>query len=386
MSFFPERAGREYDRGLWLIDPSASYRAGWRRSARLSWSVLLLLLPSVVAGWAAAGLAGEPAVARYQGSRRSMGVTWSVSLFAADAAKATACVTAALDEVSRLESLLSDYQPESELCRLSRAAPTAQPIPVGPDLWQVLVQAVAFRDRSGGAFDPTIGPLTTLWRQARRSGRLPTEARLAAARQATGPETLELAASQRAVSLLRPGMRLDLGGIGMGYAIDRALAVLRGRGITVAMVDASGDIGVIGCPPRKRGWRIELDPFGRREGKNRNHSPTVITLVDAAITTSGDAFQAVAIDGVRYSHIVDPRTGLGIVGPTGVTVIAPTAAQADALATTLSVLGPKEGLPMVEATPGAAARFVRLEDGKPAVTASARWPAQSAQSSQGHTH
>ena len=90
-----------------------------------------------------------------------------------------------------------------------------------------------------------------------------------------------------------------------------------------------------------------------------------------AITTSGDAFQAVSIDGVRYSHIVDPRTGLGVVGPTGVTVIAPTATQADALATTLSVLGPQEGLPMVEATPGAAARFVRLEDGKPAVTASA---------------
>lgn len=347
---------------------------------------MLLLLPSVVAGWAAAGLADEPTVARYQGSRRSMGVTWSVSLFAADAAEATACVTAALDEVARLEGVLSDYLPASELCRLSRAAPTAQPIPVGPDLWQVLVQAVAFRDCSGGAFDPTVGPLTTLWRQARRSGRLPTAGKLAAARQAVGPETLVLAESQRAVSLLRPGMRLDLGGIGMGYAIDRALAVLRERGITVAMVDASGDIGVIGCPPGTPGWRIELDPLGRRGSQASGDEPTVLTLVDAAITTSGDAFQAVSIDGVRYSHIVDPRTGLGVVGPTGVTVIAPTATQADALATTLSVLGPQEGLPMVEVTPGAAARFVRLEAGKPAVTASAGWSAQSTPPSQRHTH
>jgi len=347
---------------------------------------VLLLLPSVVAGWAAVGLADEPTLARYQGSRRSMGVTWSVSLFAADAAEATACVTAALDEVARLEGVLSDYQPASELCRLSRAAPTAQPIPVGPDLWQVLVQAVAFRDCSGGAFDPTVGPLTTLWRHARRSGRLPTAGKLAAARQAVGPETLSLAESQQAVSLLRPGMRIDLGGIGMGYAIDRALAVLRERGITVAMVDASGDIGVIGCPPGTAGWRIELDPLGRRGSQASGAEPTVLTLVDAAITTSGDAFQAVSIDGVRYSHIVDPRTGFGVVGPTGVTVIAPTATQADALATTLSVLGPKEGLPMVEATPGAAARFVRLEDGNPAVTASARWPAQSTPSSQKHTH
>ena len=386
MSFFPERATSECDHGLGPIVPDSSYRAGRKRSAQLSWRGVLLLLPSVVAGWAAAGLADELDGTRYQGSRRSMGVTWRVSLFAADAAEATACVTAALDEVSRLEGILSDYQSASELCQLSRAAPTAQPIPVGADLWQVLVQAVALRDRSGGAFDPTVGPLTTLWRQARRSGRLPTAGKLAAARQAVGPETLSLAESQQAVSLLRPDMRLDLGGIGMGYAIDRALAVLRERGITVAMVDASGDIGVIGCPPGSIGWRIELDPLGRRGGQESANAPTVLTLVDAAITTSGDAFQAVSIDGVRYSHIVDPRTGLGVVGPTGVTVIAPTGTQADALATTLSVLGPQEGLPMVEATPGAAARFVRMEDGKPAVTASARWPAQTAPSSQNHTH
>jgi len=386
MSFFPERASCQPNGRLWPFRRFLSYRAGWRRSARLSWRVLLLL-QVVVAAWASAGRTDEPDMTRYRGSRRSMGVTWSVSLFAADAAEATACVNAALDEVSRLEGVLSDYNPKSEICRLSQKSPTNQPSEVGPDLWQVLVQAVAFRDRSDGAFDPTIGPLTTLWRQARKSGRLPTDARLAAARQAVGPKTLSLVQSERAVSLLRPGMRLDLGGIGMGYAIDRALDVLRGRGINVAMVDASGDIGVIGCPPGTMGWRIELDPLGRRDrdGKDGRKAATVIPLVDAAITTSGDAFQAVTIDGVRYSHIVDPRTGLGVVGPTGVTVIAPTATQADALATTLSVVGPKRGLPMVESTPGASARFVHLEDGKPAFTASARWPIQSTHSAQNRT-
>ena len=180
-------------------------------------------------------------------------------------------------------------------------------------------------------------------------------------------------------------MRLDLGGIGMGYAIDRALTVLQQRQITVAMIDASGDIGVIGQPPGTTGWRIEIDPLGRREsglaGK-KVPPPLVLTLTNAAITTSGDAFQAVEIEGVRYSHIVDPRTGLGVIGSTGVTVIAADATTADALATTLSVLGPEAGLPLVEATPTAAARFVQLQDGKPVVTKSRRWPYRSSVTTQ----
>ena len=308
-----------------------------------------------------------------------MGVTWTVSLYAASPAVAEAAINAALDEVGRLEQILSDYLPASELSQLSAAAPTAAPVAVRDDLWRVLKQSVALRDASGGAFDPTIGPLTTLWKRARRSGRLPTQQRLKTARQAVGPGTLRLDPERQAVELTAAGMRLDLGGIGMGYAIDRALAVLRQQQIEAAMIDASGDIGVIGKPPGTAGWRIELDPLGRRGTRAESDeppAPLVLSLVDAAITTSGDAFQAVEIDGVRYSHIVDPRTGLGVIGSTGVTVIAADAATADALATTLSILGPETGLPLVEATPSAAARFVQLEAGQAVVTESARWPLQ----------
>ena len=349
------------------------YRAGrWPSSCQ--W---LAMLAVGIGGCLTGQATAEDELQRYAGSRRSMGVTWTVNLYAVSPAVAEVAINAALDEVVRLEQILSDYLPASELSQLSAAAPTATPVAVSDDLWRVLMRSVALRDASGGAFDPTVGTLTTLWKRARRSGRLPTQQRLETARQAVGPQTLRLDPDEQAVELKAAGMRLDLGGIGMGYAIDRALAVLRQRQVGAAMVDASGDIGVIGKPPGTTGWRIELDPLGRRGAQANGEEmvmPLVLSLADAAITTSGDAFQAVEIEAVRYSHIVDPRTGLGVIGSTGVTVIAADATTADGLATTLSVLGPAAGLPLVEATHAAAARFVQLEDGQPAVTESSRWP------------
>jgi thiamine biosynthesis lipoprotein len=370
-------------KGVQLQSPYKAlvYRTHSRPSAG---NRLAMLVPAIVSCLIGVSQADE-GLQRYAGSRRSMGVNWTVSVYAASQTIAEDAIEAALDEVVRLEQILSDYLPESELSQLSAAAPTPEPVEVSDDLWQVLTRAVALRDATGGAFDPTIGPLTSLWRRARRSGRLPAQHRLETARRAVGPAKLDLEPRQKKVALRADGMRLDLGGIGMGYAIDRALTVLQQRQITVAMIDASGDIGVIGQPPGTTGWRIEIDPLGRREsglaGK-KVPPPLVLTLTNAAITTSGDAFQAVEIEGVRYSHIVDPRTGLGVIGSTGVTVIAADATTADALATTLSVLGPEAGLPLVEATPAAAARFVQLEDGKPVVTESRRWPYRSSVTTQ----
>lgn len=318
----------------------------------------------------------EPPAARVSETRRLMGVPWTITVFATTPEAGRAAVAAAFAEVQRLEGILSDYDPESELARLTAAAPTAGPVPVGDDLWRVLSAAVEWRDRSGGAFDPTVGPLTTLWRQARRSGAMPRAEKLAAARQAVGAATLTLDAEQRAASLRAPGMRLDLGGIGMGYAVDRALEVLAARDVTSAMVDASGDIAVSGPPPGALAWRIEVAAHADREDRAGRD---VIELVDAAVTTSGDVFQAVEIDGVRYSHIVDPRTGLGVPGPAAVTVIAPDCTTADAVATAASVLGPEAGLALVEAVPGAAARFVIGASGSRQEFRSSRWPTQFSQ-------
>lgn len=341
----------------------------------------------VAAWWIAAAIVGPacgrgaedsaagPGSVRVEDRRQCMGVPWTIVVFAPTQAAGTQAIAAAFAEVERLEDVLSDYDPASELSRLSARAPTAEPVALGDDLWRVLEAAVGWRDRSGGAFDPTVGPLTTLWRQARRSGRLPAEAKLAAARQAVGPATLRLDADRRAALLLAPGMRLDLGGIGVGDAVDRALCVLRNEGIRSALVDASGDIAASAAPPGRPAWRIAIRPYGGAA----DSAAESLDLVDAAVTTSGDAFQAVEIAGVRYGHVVDPRTGLGVVGPAAVTIVAADCTTADALATAALVLGPEAGLELIESTPGAAGRFVSRSEGGEAEVRSARWPPQSSQ-------
>ena len=311
-----------------------------------------------------------PVPERMSETRRLMGVPWTITLYAPSQAVGQAALTAAFAEVARLEAILSDYDPHSEVSRLSAAAPLTEPVPVGEDLWQVLERSVAFRDASDGAFDPTVGPLTALWRQARRSGRLPRPEKLAAARAAVGAHALRLADRGEAVHLPQAGTRLDLGGIGMGYAADRVLAVLRDRGITAALVDASGDIAVSGPPPGATGWRIAV----RGLPGQGTAGPTLL-LANAAVTTSGDAFQAVEIDGIRYSHIVDPRTGLGVVGPAAVTVIAEDGTAADALATAASVLGPAEGAELIARFPDCAARFVWQAEGRVHESTTASWTA-----------
>jgi thiamine biosynthesis lipoprotein len=309
-------------------------------------------------------------------TRRLMGVPWTITVCAADKATGRAAIAAGFTEVERLERVLSDYDPESELSRLSALAPMAAALPVSPDLWRVLEQAVALRDQTGGSFDPAIGRLTTLWRQARRSERLPVTEKVNAALTTVGPDALVLDSATRGVRLPKPGTRLDLGGIGMGYAADRALEAIAAAGVAAAMIDASGDVAVSDAPPGTAGWRIVVAPLGARA---LQPSETLL-LVHAAVTTSGDAFQAVEIDGRRYSHIVDPRTGLGVAGSAAVTVIAPDCTTADALATTASVLGPAQGLALVAATPDCAARFI-WQDGDTTRTATTpSWPAHLARS------
>lgn len=321
--------------------------------------------------------AQESADVRVSSTRRLMGVAWRITVHAPSAEAGREAIAAGFGEVARLERILSDYDPTSELCRLSAAAPSGGPVPVGEDLWRVLARSVEIRDATGGAFDPTVGPLTTLWRQARRSGRLPPPEKLAVARSAVGPDTLWLVTGSQGVVLGRPGMRLDLGGIGMGYAADRAIEVLERHGIRSALIDASGDVRASGPPPGSAGWRVSLAPLavGNDPEASRGKGPVVV-LSHAAVTTSGDAYQAVEIDGRRYSHVVDPRTGLGVSGPAAVTVVAPDCTTADAMATAASVLGPEAGSAAIEREPGCAARFVWIEDGTERTADTARWSAQ----------
>ena len=219
------------------------------------------------------------------------------------------------------------------------------------DLFRVLDAAQRMALRSRGAFDITVGPLSQLWRRARRQVALPPPGQLEAARAATGYGLLELDARRRTATMAAPGMRLDAGGIAKGYAADEALAVLEGAGLPRALVAVGGDLAIGDAPPGAGGWQVVL--AGLEPGQTAPGSP--LALHRAGVSTSGDAEQWVEIDGRRYSHILDPATGVGMTGRRSVSVVARDAMTSDMLATALSVMPVADGAALVEDTAGAAA-------------------------------
>ena len=289
-----------------------------------------------------------------------MGTEFRVVLWARTAARAEAASAAAFARLHALDAALSDYDRESELSRLSRAtdagAPTG-PLPVSPALHDVLARAREVSELSGGAFDVTVGPYVRLWRRAFRRRELPSPERLAAARRSVGFAHVRLDARARTVELRVPAMRLDLGGIAKGYALDAMLDELAARGASSALVDGGGDIAVSDPPPGRDGWNVAVDPTGTPENRLR------LTLAQAAIATSGDTGRFVEIEGVRYSHLVDPRDGAALSRRIAATVVAARGATADAWASALCVLGPEDGLARAAAQPGVHARVWVLENG-----------------------
>ena len=318
--------------------------------------MFLALLPALLlaAGCASPGRDGAP-LSRFEFTRPQMGLPFRIVLYAPDAATANAAAEAAFARISQLNDSLSDYDADSELSRLSRTAGEGRAVPVSKDLWTVLERSQALARRTDGAFDVTVGPVVNLWRKARRDKQLPRPERLDEALAAVGWRKLELDSRARTATLLVPDMRLDLGAIAKGYAVDEALKVLCARGVTRAMVAGGGDLAVSDAPPDRPGWRIEVAPL---DVTNAPPARFVI-LRNRALATSGDIFQHVEINGVRYSHIVDPRTGMGLTDHSLVTVIARDCTTADSLATAVSVLGPAKGLKLVQESPQTAAHIVR---------------------------
>jgi FAD:protein FMN transferase len=304
---------------------------------------------------------------RFQFERPLMGAPIKVILYAADERSANLAVEAAYQRIADLDRILSDYKSDSELSHLSATAGRGRVVPVGRDLFTVLERSQQLADETGGAFDITVGPYVRLWRRARRAKQFPDRERLAEARQSVGHQKLKLDSSRHTAQLLAPAMRLDLGGIATGYAVDEAMKVLRSKGVDRALIDASGDILVSEAPPGEAGWKIGIAPLDASGPPSR-----YLRLSNMSVTTSGDAFQYVVLDGKRYSHIVDPATGLGLTDQASATVIASDCITADSMATAVCVLGPKKGLKLVEDTPRAAAFMVRSQGDEPETFASSR--------------
>lgn len=263
-----------------------------------------------------------------------MGTACRITLYAPSEPEAAEAAAAAFQRIADLEAILSDYRPQSEAMRLFRGE-TGAWHQVSPDLAAILRLSERIHAAADGAFDPTLGPLTQLWRQARQSRELPSPDVLEQARARSGMHLVEIDPLADRVRFDVIGMRPDFGAIGKGWAADEAMIVLHALDAPMALIDFGGDL-VAGDPPPNspEGWRILI-----QDGLNE---PREITLRRRAIATSGDAEQSVEINGVRYSHIIDPRTGLGLTQRRSATVTAPTGALADALASAACVLGSEQ--------------------------------------------
>ena len=213
--------------------------------------------------WGAAlatDLLAAPALVRFDVTQTEMAVPIRIVLYAPDNATAATAAQAAYRRFHELGAACSDYDAGSELRQLCQHSAPGNPIHASDDLWPVLVRARELSERSEGAFNVTVGPLTLLWRNARRTRELPSPASIAAARDKVGYRFLRLDAGRHTVELLKPGIRLDLGGIAKGFAVDEAMAAIRASGITRMMVEAGGNIGLGEPPPEKSGWRIGVAP------------------------------------------------------------------------------------------------------------------------------
>jgi thiamine biosynthesis lipoprotein len=308
---------------------------------------------------------------KFQFVRPEMGTVFHVTLYAADAGVAKKAADRAFERAEELNGILSDYDPETELSRLSRQTdrgPMAAPVNVGPDLWFILQRAVEASRASNGAFDITIGPCVKLWRRSREMGELPTAERLAIAKASVGWQAIRLFPESHGVQLLKTKMRLDVGGIAKGYTAVEMVKRLRSLGFPRCMAGAAGDLAIGDPPPGLANWRIAVQSLA-----HPSESAGYVDLHNASISTSGDTERFVIIGGKRYSHIIDPRTGLGLTRRIGATVICTDGVNADWLSKPLCILGPEEGLKIIEATPGAAARVMTIDGDEMTMYESERW-------------
>jgi thiamine biosynthesis lipoprotein len=342
--------------------------------------LLFLLLSVLVSTGACAAdpVATEPAapttassLQRFEYHALKMGSDFNLVLYTTDQASADAARDAVFARIDELVKILSDYEPDSEISKLNhrtRGGAMTEPVKVSDDLWNVLVASKEVYEKTNGAFDITVGPFVQLWKRSRRQQEVPSAERIAEARASIGFDKIKLDPEHHTVMLTAANMRLDVGGIATGYISDDLLKLLRKRGITSAIVDGSGDLAIGDPPPGRKGWRVAIQSLVKP-----NDAAGFVEVSNCGISTSGDTYRFVEIDGVRYSHIIDPKSGLGLTHRIGVTLIAPTDLIADGYDTAICVLGVEKGLKLVESLPGVSARITTLEGEQTKVYTSKRY-------------
>ncbi len=296
--------------------------------------------------------AGKRRVKADSGYQLVMGTFARVVAVAKDAATGDKCVEAGLAEIRNVDELMSDYKKDSEISRINKEA-AQRAVQVSESTYEVLQKSLEFSRLTDGAFDITVGPLVDIFHKTQKENVAPTQDQIAQAKAKVGFEKLIMDDKSRTVRFAVEGMRIDLGGIAKGYAVDKAIEAARRCGAVGVMVDIGGDVRCFGVPPEGRDhWRIGLqDPNSAVEGMSGGGLVLTLTVTNAAVATSGDYQQFVMIGGKRYSHIMNRNTGTSVEGLSSVTIIAENATDADALATSVSVMGPPKGMALIESLP-----------------------------------
>ncbi len=279
----------------------------------------------------------NPVVQLYCTTHPAMGTEYSLYLYAPSREEAEAIATPVFQEVDRVDGLLSNYKPDSELSRINHEA-FAHEVTTDPETFRFLATCLAWSERSRGAFDISVGKLMKVWKFFGASGALPSPDELAAARADVGWEKIQLDPEQRTVRFLAAGIELDPGGIGKGYAVDRAIKILRTKGVSAALLSAgSSTIYALGAPPGEAGWKVRV-PSPHAEGG----TISTVVLRDTSLSTANLSEKNFVHQGQFYGAIMNPQTLQPVRGMLQVTVISQSATDSDALSNALFVLGPKD--------------------------------------------
>jgi thiamine biosynthesis lipoprotein len=298
---------------------------------------LAALSPAARTQESGAASAGQtaPQLLRLEESLDAMGSTYSIALYGYDEERMEAAIEAAFDEVRRLDGMLSNYRSGSELTEVNRNA-AERPVKVTPELFELLANCREYSRKSEGAFDITVGPLMKVWGFYKGSGHLPGKEEVGRALKKVGYQNVILDAEKRTVRFSQPGVELDPGGIGKGYAVDRMVDVLKENGIESALISAGGSsIYALGTPNNEsRGWEVKI-----RDPKDPRKTVEDFYLKNQSMSTSGNYEKFFEADGHIYSHIMDPRTGYPAAGMLSVSVIAPSTLDSEAWTKPYFILG-----------------------------------------------
>lgn len=286
----------------------------------------------------------KPTQARWMSREEAiMGTAIRVELWHEKPAMGEAALDAVMEEMHRIDRAMSPFKPESELSRLNREAAKA-PVPISKEMFELIARSIEFSELSQGAFDITFASVGYMFDY--RNGIKPRLEKIAAALPGINHRHIRLDRRECTIQFARDGVRLDLGGIAKGHAVDNCVALLKARGVKEALVMAGGDSRVLG-DKRGRPWMI-----GIRDPRRKDTMVAMIPLVDAAISTSGDYERYFEADGVRYHHILDPRTGISATGVRSVTVVGPDATTTEGISKSVFIMGPERGIRFAESLPG----------------------------------